>query len=136
MSTRTVLFRLAHPLRSLPAAFAFAALAVIGSARANAATPSGDITVSAPTVKDVGTDSLTGATIEKWTVTARVAFDPLTLSTVSGTAELRERVLEAASQACRAALTDDYEKCVLETVQAAQPQVDKAVARSKGGSPS
>ena len=135
MRARILPLRLSDPSSSLPAAFAVAALAVIGCARATAGTYSGDITLSAPTVETVGSDSLTGAPIERSTVTARVAFDPLTLSTESGTAELRERVLEAASKACRAALTEDYERCVLEAVQSAQPQVDKAIARSRGSSP-
>lgn len=90
--------------------------------------------MSAPTVKIVASDSLTGAAIEKSTVTARVTFDPLTLATESGVAELRERVLEAASKACRAALTDDYERCVLESARSAQPQIDEAVAWSKANS--
>jgi UrcA family protein len=130
MSSPTV----ANAHRTLPAVFAIAALAVIGCARATAGTYSEAIAVSAPTVKIVGSDSLTGAAIEKSTVTARVAFDPLTLATQSGVAELRERVLEAASKACRAALTDDYERCVLESARSAQPQIDEAVARSKGNS--
>ena len=135
MSNPMVSLRLIDPRGSLSAAFTVAALAVIGCARATAGTYSGDITVSSPTVKTVGSDSLTGAPIEKSTVTARVAFDPSTLSTESGADELRERVLEAASEACRAALSEDHEGCVLETVRSAQPQVDKAIARSKGGSP-
>ena len=134
MSTPTVSLRLRDPRRFLLAAFAIAALAVIGCARATAATRGPDITVSVPTVKTVESDSLTGAPIEKSTVTARVAFDPLALTTDSGVARLRERMLEAASQACRAALTEDYERCVLQAFQSARPQIDEAIARSKGSS--
>jgi UrcA family protein len=64
-----------------------------------------------------------------------VAFDPPTLTTESGAAHLRERVLEAASEACRAALTEDDERCVREAIQTAQPQIDAAIARSRRSSP-
>ena len=134
MSTPTVSLDLGRPRRSLPAALAFIALGVIACTRATAATPSGAITVSVPAVKTVGSDSLTGAPIEQSTVTARVGFDPRTLTTESGVARLREQVLEAASRACRAALTDDYERCVLTTVQSVAPQVDKAIERSRESS--
>jgi UrcA family protein len=136
MSTRTTSLRLSDPTRFLAAAFAIAALAVIGCARGTAAAHREAITVVVPTLKTVGSDSLTGTPIEKSTVTARVAFDPLTLTTESGVARLRERVLEAASRTCRAALTEDYEKCVLETVRSAEPQVDQAIARSRDSSAS
>jgi UrcA family protein len=135
MSIRTLSVRLSDGRRFLPAAFAFAALAVIGCARATAATQSEAITLSVPTVKTVGSDPLTGIPIEKSTVTARVAFDPRTLTSEAGVARLREQVLEAASKACRAALTGDYERCVLTTVQSGEPQVDEAIARSKNSSP-
>jgi UrcA family protein len=135
MSARILSLHSFDPRRSLPAAFAAAALAVIGCARADTATYSGDITVSLPTVETVGSDSLTGAPLEKSTVTARVAFDPPTLTTESGAAHLRERVLEAASEACRAALTEDDERCVREAIQTAQPQIDAAIARSRRSSP-
>lgn len=134
MSTQTVSPHSSRPQRSLPAAFAFIALAVIACTRASAATPSGTITVSVPAVETVGSDSLTGAPIEQSTVTARVGFDPRTLTTESGVARLREQVLEAASRACHAALTDDYAGCVLTTVQSVAPQVDKAIARSRESS--
>lgn len=134
MNARTVSLHLSDQRRFFPAAFAFAALAVIGCARVTAATQSGAITVSVPSIKTVGSDSLTGAPIEKSTVTARVGFDPRTLTTQSGVARLRAQVLEAASKACSAALTDDYERCVLSTVQAVEPQVDEAIASSKGSS--
>ena len=136
MSARILSLRLIDPRRTLPTAFAVAALAVIGCARADTATYSGDITVSLPAVETVGSDSLTGAPLEKSTVTARVAFDPPTLTTESGAAHLRARVLEAASEACRAALTEDDERCVREAIQTAQPQIDAAIARSKRSSPS
>ena len=134
MNVRTISLHLSDHARFFPAAVAFAALALIGCARVTAATQIGAITVSVPTVKTVGSDSLTGAPIERSTVTARVGFDPRTLTTESGVARLREQVLEAASKACSAAFTDDYERCVLSTVQAVEPQVDEAIARSKGSS--
>ena len=134
MIVRTVSLHLSDQRRFFPAALACAALALSGCARATAAAASGAVTVSVPTVKTVGSDSLTGAPIEKSTVTVRVGFDPRTLTTEAGVARLREHVLEAASKACRVALTDDYERCVLTTVEAVEPQVDKAIARSKGSS--
>ena len=135
MSIRTLSVRLSDGRRFLPAAFAFAALGIIGCARVTASPKGEAITLSVPTVKTVGSDSLTGSPIEQSTVTARVVFDPRTLTSEEGVARLREQVLEAASKACRAALTDDYERCVLTIVQSAEPQIDEAIARSKGSSP-
>ena len=117
--------------RSLPIAFAIAALAIM-SARAHAQDPD-QVTVSAPQVKTIGREFATLAPIEQSTVKARVAFDPVTLTTNSGVALLRDSVFDAAIKACAAAdpgIHDDGE-CVNTAVRSAQPQVDAAIARAK-----
>jgi len=117
--------------RSLPIALAIGALAVM-SARARAQDLD-EITISAPAVKAVGSDAATLAPIEESTVTARVAFDPATLTTNSGVALLKDSVLEAARKACDAAdpFTPDDGTCVQTAVRSAKPQVDAAIARAR-----
>jgi UrcA family protein len=119
--------------RSLPIALAIGALAVM-SARAHA-DDLDEITISAPAVKTVGRDAATGAPIEEVTVKGRVTTDPVTLTTNSGVALLKDGVLDAARKACDAAdpLTPDDGTCVQAAVESAKPQVDAAVARARSG---
>lgn len=115
------------------AAFAIGAIAVM-SVSAYAADDPDEITVTAPSVKTVGRDSTTGAPIEEYTAQARVAFDPVWLTTNSGVALLNDDVRNAAEKACYSAdpLTDDGEDtCVREAVRAAQAQIDAAIARAR-----
>ena len=91
-----------------------------------------EITVSAPTVKVVGHDVATGAPITQVTVIARIQYDPVTLTTNSGVALLKDGVLDAARKLCR---TDNPqmvdESCVRSAVESAQTQVDTAIARAR-----
>ncbi len=117
--------------RSLPVALAIGTLAVM-SARAHA----GDldqVTIAAPAVKTVGHDYATGAPIQETTVTARVQVDPVTLTTNSGVALLKDGVRDAARKACEAAdpLTPDDGTCVHTAVKSAEPQVAAAIARAR-----
>jgi UrcA family protein len=118
--------------RSLPLAFALGAIAVM-SAHAQAA-DLGAITISTPSVQKIGRDDATGAPIELVTVSARVKFDPVTLTTNSGVALLKDDVLTAARKACYdagpSAMADDSE-CVRSAVKSAKPQVNAAIARAR-----
>jgi UrcA family protein len=103
----------------LSAAFAIGALAVMSVSAYAADDPDG---------------STTGAPIEEYTAQARVAFDPVSLTTNSGVALLNDDVRDAAEKACYSAdpLTDDGEEtCVREAVRAAKAQIDAAIARAR-----
>jgi UrcA family protein len=115
----------------LAVALAVGALSVL-SVPAQAAEPD-EITISAPAVKIVGRDYATNAPIEQHTVTAKVVTDPVTLTTNSGVALLKDSVVEAAREACEtAAPLDSYDStCVFEAVKSAQPQVNAAIARAR-----
>ena len=131
MNTQTLSIRVNTLRRSLPIAFAIGALAII-STRAHAQDLD-EITISAPAVKIVGRDPATLAPIEESTVTARVAFDPVTLTTNSGVALLKDGVVDAARRACDAAdpLTMDDGTCVQTAVKSAKPQITAAIARAR-----
>lgn len=118
--------------RSLPIILACSALAIV-SARAQAQDLD-QVVVSAPVVRTVGRDPATLAPIEESTSTARVAFDPVTLTTNSGVALLEDGVLDAARKACYAAdpIVEDEGSCVRAAVRSAQPQVTAAIARARG----
>jgi UrcA family protein len=117
----------------LPAALAIGALAFI-SAGAQAAEPD-QITTSAPTVKTVGHDEATLAPIEEVTEKASIEVDPVTLTTNSGVALLKDSVYEAALKVCNSIslpmADDDNDACVRKAVKSAQAQVDEAVARAR-----
>jgi UrcA family protein len=116
---------------SLYAAFAIMALAVF-SVSAHAAEPS-EITVQGPTAKTVGRDYATGAAIKETSVKIAVSYDPVTLTTNSGVALLKDSVIDAAHKACEAAdpFADDDGTCVREAISAAQPQIARAVSQAR-----
>lgn len=91
------------------------------------------ITVSAPRVKILEHGPGTTTATQEMTVTARVQYDPVTLSTNSGVALLKDGVQEAARRICRAADPGAPEdmRCVRNATDSAQPQIDAAVARAK-----
>ena len=116
----------------LPVAFALGTLAFI-SAGAQAADYD-EVTISTPGVKTVGHDGATGAPIEEYTQKASVKFDPVTLTTNSGVALLKDSVLDAALKACSSVslpLSDDDGTCVRGAVKSAQAQIDAAIARAR-----
>lgn len=125
--------------RILPVAFAAAAIALVsGRALAADSDPLGPgqldpITITAPAAKVVDRDATTGAPIEQETITARVQADPAALSTNYGALMLNYSVLDAARKACAEAdpfADDDNDACVHDSVKAAKPQVDAAIARA------
>jgi UrcA family protein len=125
-------FRRTGALRSrFPAVLALGALAFM-SAGAQAADPD-EVTISAPSVKIVGRDAATGAPIEDVTEKATLKFAPVTLTTNSGVALIKDSVLETARKVCYSMslpLSDD-DTCVRDAVKSAQAQVDAAVARAR-----
>jgi UrcA family protein len=115
-------------------AFAVGALAIMcGRAHADDPAQVDQITISAPQVRTVGSDYTTGGRVTDTTVTARVQVDPVTLTTNSGVALLKERVRDAARQACAAAdpFDQDDGTCISEAVDSAQKQVDALIARAR-----
>jgi UrcA family protein len=93
------------------------------------------ITLSAPEVRTLGRDSA-GIPMEETTVQARIAADAQTLRNDSGVVLLKDRVVEAARQACAAAdpFTLDDGTCVHQAIKAAQPQVAAAIAHARNTS--
>lgn len=127
-------FNRSRALRSrLPAVLALGALAFM-SAGAQAADYD-EVTISAPSVKTVGRDAATGAPLQEITKKASVKFAPVTLTTNSGVALLKESVFDAANKACSSITVtmsdDDDDTCVRDAVKSAQAQVDAAISRAR-----
>jgi UrcA family protein len=118
----------------LLATFAIAAVALI-SARAQADEPDQveQVIVSSPAVKTVGRDAATGGPITDTAMTARIQFDPVTLTTNSGVALLKDSVFETARRVCDSIdpFDPDDSTCIRNAVDSAMPQVDAAVARAR-----
>ena len=132
-----ITFSHARGFRSrLPVALALGALAFM-SAGAQADDPDqvDQVTISAPGVKTVGHDEATGAPIEEVTKQASIKFDPVTLTTNSGVALLKDSVFESALRICNSiGLTmsyDDGGACIRDAVKSAQVQVDAAISRAR-----
>jgi UrcA family protein len=62
-----------------------------------------------------------------------VSYDPVTLTTNSGIALLKDSVADAARKACDTAdpLTDDGGTCVREAISSAQSQIAEAVTKAR-----
>ena len=91
------------------------------------------ITVSAPQVKIMAHGPGPTSATEQVTVTARVQYDPVTLTTNSGVALLKDGVEQVARRVCRAADPNAPEdrNCIRNATDGAQPQIDAAVARAR-----
>jgi UrcA family protein len=116
--------------KTLPIALIVGSLTAL-SAQANAAEPD-EVTISAPAVKNLGRNERLEP-IQEVVVTAHVDFNPVTLTTNSGVALLKDSVLQAARKACDSAdpLVSDDGTCVRSAVEAARPQVTAAIARAR-----
>jgi UrcA family protein len=116
---------------NLYAAFAVMGLAV-SSVSTYAAEPD-EVTISAPTTQTVGRDYATGAPIQETTVKVAVSYDPVTLTTNSGIALLKDSVGDAARKACDTAdsLTGDGGTCVREAISSAQTQIARAITQAR-----
>lgn len=99
---------------------------------ADAAAP-GTITITATRDKVVGRDPGTNAPIIQHTAHARVPYVPVTLTTNSGVALLKDRVATAAREMC--ADLDTFggpdSSCVRQAIDDAQPQIDAAINRAE-----
>ena len=115
----------------LPVAFAIAALAVF-SASAHGADLN-EITIQGSSTQTVGRDAATGAPIQETTVRAGVSYDPVTLTTNSGVALLKDNVADAARKACETAdpFDDDDGTCVRDAIRSAQAQIARAVDQAR-----
>lgn len=91
------------------------------------------ITVSAPRVQIIEHGPGTSTATEQITVTARVQYDPVTLTTNSGVALLKDGVEQAARRVCSAADPGAPQdtNCIRGATNAAQPQIKAAVARAR-----
>lgn len=120
--------------KSLPISLAISVLTLV-SVSARAADPDqiDQVTVSAPAVRVVGHDPAMLTPIEQVTVTAHVDFNPVTLTTNSGVALLKDSVVEAARKTCTCAdpgLEED-DTCMRAAVKAAEPRIAAAIARAR-----
>ena len=73
--------------------------------------------------------------IQQTTVTVGVSYDPITLTTRSGVALLRDAVAQAAFKACSDA-DPSYapaSSCISSAIDQAEPQIVQAVARARSG---
>jgi UrcA family protein len=115
-------------------AFAVGALAIMcGRAHADDPAQVDQITISAPQEQTVDSDYTTGGRVTDTTVTARIQVDPVTLTTNSGVALLKDRVREAAREACNSAdpFDQDDGACISDAIDSAQKQVDALIARAR-----
>jgi UrcA family protein len=121
-------------MRSRMAALALATFALLGAA-AQAADPDkiDEITISSSRTKILGHDDATGAPITQVMKSARIQYDPVTLTTNSGVSLLKDSVEKAARELCSSIdpLDPDDGTCVRNAIDSARPQVDAAVARAK-----
>ena len=113
-------------------AFSGAAL-LIGTMGLAMAADIAAITVSAPKVKIVERGPGTSSATQQVTLSARVQYDPTTLTTHSGVALLKDGVEQAARRICQAADPGAPEDtgCIRNATHAAQPQIDAAIARAR-----
>jgi UrcA family protein len=113
------------------AVLAFAAGGLLLSWVSAHATTLDPVTISAPAVKVVGRERLTNLPLQQIRISAQVGFNPVTLTTHSGVALLRDSVQTAAFRVCAALGPDSFGTCVIRAEQSAQPQVDAAIARAR-----
>lgn len=132
MKTSKTLARLGRACGALAGATLLMGTVAFSLANADEIT---SITVSAPKVKIVERGPGTRTAIEQVTISAGVQYDPVTLTTNSGVALLKNGVEQAALRVCRAADPGAPEdtQCVRNATHAAQPQIEAAVARARAG---
>ncbi len=118
---------------SVPAVYALVAVAALCvTATARGAEPE-EIVVQGPTTHAVGYGTL--RPVEQSTVKVGVSYDPVTLTTHSGVALLKDAVTQAAFKACVDAdpAYPPNSTCISSAIQQAQPQIAQAVARARSG---
>ena len=92
------------------------------------------ITVSAPKAKLVAHGPGAATATQQITVMARVQYDPVSLTTNSGVALLKDGVEQAARRVCHAAdpAAPEDMACVRNATDSAGSQIDAAIARARG----
>jgi UrcA family protein len=119
--------------KGLCAALACGTMSVLSAgAFADAAYPA-SVTITAPREKTVGREYATHAPIVQLTARARVPYVPVTLTTHSGVALLKDRVFTAARDLCTRLdpLGGRDWSCIRDAVDQAQPQIDAAIERAE-----
>src|SRR3569833_1067358 len=126
---------LRHPLFTLPA---LTALGLLGLGNPALAEDMNQVAVVSSSTRTVGYGLHEPTPIKETKVKVRVTYDPVTLTTNSGVALLRDAVHEAAQKACKPSnvygpLYEDmpYRDCVRTAVDNAQPQVARAIAKAE-----
>jgi UrcA family protein len=117
---------------TLPALFALLAAAGVCAVARGAETPTSQIVVQGPTTTIIGQDYR--RPLQQSTVRLGVRYDPVTLTTNSGVALLKDAVTQAAFQACIDAdpTSAPESRCISNAIDQAQPQIAQAVARARG----
>ncbi|MEJ0085247.1 MAG: UrcA family protein [Pseudomonadota bacterium] len=93
------------------------------------------VVISSPVVKIIGKNADL-VPIEEISVTARVSFDPASLTTNSAVTRLQDRVRETARRVCSAADPDDVEDdetCIRKAIKAPLEEIKVAVAVARKG---
>ncbi len=118
---------------SVPAVYALIAAAALGFATTARGAEPEQIVVQGPTTHAIGYGTL--RPLEQSTVKVGVSYDPVTLTTHSGVALLKDAVTQAAFKACVDA-DPNYppeSACISTAIEQAQPQIAQAVARARSG---
>jgi UrcA family protein len=116
---------------TLPAVFALVATAGLCASARGAETSTNQIVVQGPTTTIIGHDYR--RPLEQSTVRLGVSYDPVTLTTNSGVALLKDAVTQAAFQACIDAdpTSAPESRCISNAIDQAQPQIAQAVAQAR-----
>jgi UrcA family protein len=91
------------------------------------------ITVRGSDTRTIGYDFHSLSPIEETTVSFGVSYDPVTLTTNSGVALLKDAVTQAAFKACGGEDLAPDKTCMRIAVDQAQQQIARAVAKARSG---
>jgi|SRR6185312_11210686 len=91
------------------------------------------VVVRGSNTRTIGYDYHTLRPIEESTTTVGVRYDPVTLTTHSGVALLKDAVEQAANKACSGSdvSTAEHDSCVRRAIEDARPQVARAVTEAR-----
>lgn len=138
MSIRAVMTSTHFRYSSFTLTVGCAALALLGFGNRARAQDMDQVTVVSSSTHTVGYGLHEPVPIQETQTKVRVTYDPVTLTTNSGVALLKDAVQEAAQKACKpldlyGSLYSDlpYHDCVRRAVQNAQPQVAQAITKAE-----
>jgi len=116
---------------TLPAVFALVATAGLCASARGAEAPPTQIVVRGTSTQVIGHDYR--RPVEQSTVRLGVRYNPVTLTTNSGVALLKDAVTQAAFQACVDAdpTYAPESRCISNAIDQAQPQIEQAVAQAR-----